>query len=1163
MTHIFQKIIFVQSAGFAYREFELSGNTHFSGKNSTGKSLIMDAIALCWGVPGNYQHLLNTSNSAIAAQWSVHKKIFTTAIYPAPGNSPNILFISGEYEKEIFINQQHPRTFEEVIQQVRKRKLSFHKINVQPGDYLREIQAIALKENPDAGIFQSRTLHRLIADFQQPGPSALAGLTTMLARESTRKNPVDFAPIHHLLKDFFTDIENVQAWEKQKPRVSEIRQELDRIAKYELRKKEVSTLIQRSANQALLQQEKLENQITKVLSDSVTCADRLQKLEKQYATSLSETETEISSIKGLIRLAEEKAKYYQQPAQQALISNLKKIPLSKSKLKTKKLELEVLAGSSPEKNELFLQQIENEQQQNRLELEAQKLQLEKEAFENIRLLRLQHESKQAADLEKWQKRIAHHMNNLSALRLKFRQLSETLINPGEKPISHLQSGSLKRMAELEESQFQLAEELQKVRHIQASLESRKQAELNQVEQEYQQACQNIEAEINHIHEEIGQVSSQIANRQGSLFQWLQKNYPDWEKSIGKVLKEEVLFHPYLSPEIQRINDLLFGVKIDLDEISFDIPDVRDLELTISGLTEKKQVLQKDLAALGESKPAKIAAIHKKYQQKSRQTKREDIRLSYQFDQVKTELNLLRQRIAFQSSAYLYSSHQESVKLLYNIQEIAGKIRQEENESENLQEEIKSLLSGSDSMIATEIGICEENLRKQLESITGDFQKRHQEIEDSKKAAKKGQSANSPKGTLKKISEEIDELEEFISQYPHAEETLWRYRIDKADYICALPELQNSLSAKEITLSQLKQRFATEKQEIHDSLSDLQETQTQLEINREFLNQSLSAYAQLSNNEDFSNTTQAPETTEDTSSESLEILIRRYREVSHALDRSVSNLRQALSSFLLPFNIDQLGIELADQVEKLQQTAAEILDWEASGKMTGYENHLSEKYGEMLHKIVRTAMSLRQNFKTLKSNIQEINALISYSRTPDHLPAFSLELSSANHPIVEILLKLETLVSANSLNLGSISLFNQPNASTINQQAWALLKQLYGVIRDFPRKEIAFSDLMEIMVTSPEKTPMNAHLPYIIHTVRIAFVKLIREQEKWEGKSIPLIISRSESLDQEALEYLMDFANQHDVYLITSSPESRLGERVSMNHSLDIQEKPALVANHTL
>jgi len=79
---------------------------------------------------------------------------------------------------------------------------------------------------------------------------------------------------------------------------------------------------------------------------------------------------------------------------------------------------------------------------------------------------------------------------------------------------------------------------------------------------------------------------------------LNENYPDWDKTIGKVIDEKnVLFNPSLNPRLREKSDNFYGIEIDLNEISKTVKTVTDYESDKNNLSGQVQILKQSILDL--------------------------------------------------------------------------------------------------------------------------------------------------------------------------------------------------------------------------------------------------------------------------------------------------------------------------------------------------------------------------------------------------------------------------------------------------------------------------------------------------------------------------------------------------------------------------------------
>ncbi|WNJ21461.1 ATP-binding protein [Pontibacter sp. G13] len=135
---------------------------------------------------------------------------------------------------------------------------------------------------------------------------------------------------------------------------------------------------------------------------------------------------------------------------------------------------------------------------------------------------------------------------------------------------------------------------QVVQDIQRSIEELRKEQgqaIQAIHGEQQNAEQVWIAQKQLLEEKRDLISNQVHAYSRTFQDWLEQTVPDWEQTIGKVVKPEVLSHPYLAPKLERITPLLFGIELDLSELP--LPNLSELKNLESQDAIERQLMELD------------------------------------------------------------------------------------------------------------------------------------------------------------------------------------------------------------------------------------------------------------------------------------------------------------------------------------------------------------------------------------------------------------------------------------------------------------------------------------------------------------------------------------------------------------------------------------------
>lgn len=219
----------------------------------------------------------------------------------------------------------------------------------------------------------------------------------------------------------------------------------------------------------------------------------------------------------------------------------------------------------------------------------------------------------------------------------------------------------------EKKQLELTFSLQELTEKREQLQKDRDTALEQIQQARSEAQDDFEKEKLFLQTQQKQLQAQQSQYRQSLMAWLRHNYPDWEQSFGKILREDVLLNPYLSPQIDRINELLFGVKVDLSEL--DRPDYLEQDFT-----QAAQQIETTLAQLSHEWIQKeqrfqnqYSQAEKRWRQKLRENQRDLQKIRYERDHAQNRVRKLRSQL--QGPDKSHALQQAHLRLQYRLEEI--------------------------------------------------------------------------------------------------------------------------------------------------------------------------------------------------------------------------------------------------------------------------------------------------------------------------------------------------------------------------------------------------------------------------------------------------------------------------------------------------------------
>ena len=317
---------------------------------------------------------------------------------------------------------------------------------------------------------------------------------------------------------------------------------------------------------------------------------------------------------------------------------------------------------------------------------------------------------------------------------------------------------------------------------------------------YMDSIRAKEDELKKAEAKRDELIQKLSTFDGSLAEWLSKNVEGWNKNLGKVLSEKVLFSQDLSPKkTPGASDSAYGIQLDLSKLS---PTETDPDLLKERLENAKLDCDKAEQALMAEKEAMEDAIKQKTEEVDKQISENNDKLAKLESSKKSQTDVLDTVKAEIASL----TAEESRIIEKAVSDIHAKIT-ENNES--LKKITGDLTAENDGYtdFCKNLATRRKNLQESIQDEFDKYQKSQKEALDEEREAMKKTllqidadlaQALSEKGVdpsrIKEIQEEIQSLENELNTISKNERLYHDYLKDKADYFDHETEWADTLAS---------------------------------------------------------------------------------------------------------------------------------------------------------------------------------------------------------------------------------------------------------------------------------------------------------------------------------------------------------------------------------
>lgn len=150
------------------------------------------------------------------------------------------------------------------------------------------------------------------------------------------------------------------------------------------------------------------------------------------------------------------------------------------------------------------------------------------------------------------------------------------------------------------------------------LRQKSEAETMAVEKESDAKIDEVLRCRKQLDAEIESLNVLINSSKGSFCEWLDKNRPGWQESIGKIADEKlILYNQNLSPELSTDEGSSFyGVKINLAEVQRELRSPEQLKAEFKAKSSERDEYTRKISLLNEEKTKRTEEIKNKYRKQT-------------------------------------------------------------------------------------------------------------------------------------------------------------------------------------------------------------------------------------------------------------------------------------------------------------------------------------------------------------------------------------------------------------------------------------------------------------------------------------------------------------------------------------------------------------------
>lgn len=1215
------KIILIESANVRYSEVNVDGNVHFIGTQGVGKSTLLRALLFFYnanqlklGIPLGKKSFVDFyfpfQNSYIIYEVVRETGVFCVMAFKSQGRVC-FRFLDTNYDKKYFIDSEG-----RIFDSWDKIKLAFGKdIN-----YTRKIDRYEDYRNVLYGNSQGlgaefRKYAMLESKQYQNIPRAIQHVflnykvesefikDTIIKSLNEDEISIDLSNYSHHLKDFDTQLNDIRKWtDKTKNGEIIVRKQAELVAtiylainSLEREKKQLNRELAWQLNEIKKQQPKIAEKQDREEAKKLQLQLKISDTEKRFHTKKERIVAEINVYVHKLKDAKIKMEEYTNINIQSIIQRVAKKAdweTEKENLTSQKVMLEANFADIKHKYELQINQLTNQltayqnlKQTEENNLQKGLLQCKEELAIAYEKLFLEIKKLNVEQLELAKNLVEEQNSSISHLQVqkagtKHKRFFELEIENGKADIN-----GLNEKIRLETAEIKLkTDEGEAIRRL-WELEKDRTEEIcaNKKEVHNQQ--------VKLLNERVISIDNKIENSKDSLYGWLNNEFPDWHKSIGKVIDEDnILFHSGLSPQKAVTSDLSFyGVKLDLSEVSRSVKSVADYQKDKATLLVQIDGIQKSITVLTEQLNVDLENLKRKHQPKIMKCK--DAIRSSQYAIEQSIIKLDEAKVSFadytlkaetdkQLALELIEKEIETIseaKLNADnaVTEIANRIKKQidskRKEKEKKLEAEQLKVNEAIIQIGLEIKDRQATTAKQVDEI-----KANQKNEFKAKGADTNQIAV--------IDEALSVLKTELEFIEINRDKVSDYNKDKRELFDNVESFKNQKTYQENQLTTEQTKFDLQRAKLIEEIGllkkDIELINAQLANIKEDVEKydafkltecyKSSPEANIEHNEDYHSTKRCVVLIDELNSVYYKG-IDRYRGLQEAINKFNGNFSTQ--------NIFSFKTNLIEQSE-YYQFAEDLSEFIEEDKISLYEKRVNELFANIIKQVGKETTDLLSKEGEIQSVISDVNKDFVNRNFAGVIKSIQLRVVQSSNKVVHLLTEIKKFNDDNVNDLGVANLFSTSELSREdkNKKATGLLMQLVKEIADYKYKDINLSDSFELefkIVENDNDTNWVQNLAnvgsdgtdvLVKAMINIMLLNVFKEgatKHRFKEFKLHCMMDEIGKLHPTNVRGILKFANDRNIMLINSSPQSFDALAYKYTYKLAKDDKSVTIINRLI
>ncbi len=672
--------------------------------------------------------------------------------------------------------------------------------------------------------------------------------------------------------------------------------------------------------------------------------------------------------------------------------------------------------------------------------------------------------------------------------------------------------------------------------------------------------EDLETKRTQIGEQLAKINGLLAHLDGSLYKWLCENKDGWENTIGKVVDEErILYAQGLEPRLDTASDNLFGIKLDLDNITSVHRTPDEYMMEKKSLEEQVLQINGQLMQLPVTLEDAVSKLKKKYGAQLNPLRQEATLLKVEEEQIpkkRQDLQTLRHKLQIEEQE-LIAREKEIRERSFNeavLKVQAEKCAREKYEIKNRKDikELDSAFNKASSALDEELRIFKESQNSESEARNREFDSQRKQLDEQQKAELAGKGVDMK--LLDQYRNSLDDLKSLLKRIDDDRSDVIRYCDAEQNLFAREPEIRKTAKAIEERLLMISQRYEDKRARIEKKYKAMEDRLSMLLKELMHRKEGLNLYNQMVENEHLVPDTYLTDDKMIKTNQDCQQLLSQLRGTVNQKRESIETLKDTIVGFnrnFKPQNAFHFNTMPVTDNDYLQ-IAVELQDFMDNNKIEEFRRRTSEHYKDILGRVSTEIGSLMKRRSDVDSVILDINRDFVEKNFAGVIKSIELRANESSDKLMQLLMSIHDYTVENALSIGELNLFSSDNRDEVNRKVVEYLKSLSRQLQNEPnRPSVSLGDAFRLQFRVKENDNDTNWVERINNVgsdgtdilvkamVNIMLINVFKKKAARKSGDfiVHCMMDEIGRLHPNNIKGILQFANSRNIYLINSSPTS--------------------------